>query len=142
MSGRELPGLGVTTSFNPLGLDGAGTGYFIAWDEQGAQGLYRVAPDSVPEKVLAVGDPFASSTVQSISQEAGIAEDGDIGFGLWLEDGSQHVVWLSGEQTKTLPVRAASGSTRSVVKPACSSRRMPEEILSNVVDGRGQAAFS
>ena len=109
LSGRELPGLGVTTSFNPLGLDGAGTGYFIAWDEQGAQGLYRVAPDSVPEKVLAVGAPFASSTVQSISGEAGIAEDGDVAYLVWLEDGSQHVVWLSGEQTKTLPVMGGVG---------------------------------
>ena len=103
LSGRPLPGLSELVDFQPLGLDGAGTGYFIAWDET-SHGLYRVSPTAQPEKILAVGDPFATSTVQSISQEAGIAEDGDIGFGLWLEDGSQHVVWLSGEQTETLPV--------------------------------------
>ena len=109
LSGRPLPGLSELVDFQPLGLDGAGTGYFIAWDEQGAQGLYRVAPDSGPEKVLAVGDPFASSTVQSISGEAGIAEDGDVAYAVWLEDGSQHVVWLSGERTKTLPVVGGVG---------------------------------
>ena len=103
-----LPGLADPIDFQDFGIDGQGTAYFLIFDAS-KNALYRLSRSSQPEKIIGAGDEFGGSTVGRIGVgDAGslaVAENGDVAFSVHLENGGQHVVWISRGQMESLPVR-------------------------------------
>ena len=127
---RALPGFEDAFGAYSFGIDGAATAYFLA-NAGSADALYRARRSSRPEKIMATGDDFAGAAVESIGDLA-VAEDGDVAFPLYLDNGDQRVVWLSGDQTASLPVRDP-GRVFSVSKSA--------GVLFEGNAGRGQGLY-
>ena len=100
---RPLEGLEGPADTHAFGIDGMGTTYFLAHDGSGS-GLYRARRFSVPERIIATGDEFAGGTVDSLGQgELAVAEDGDVAFAVYLQNGDQYLVWMSAGQMETVP---------------------------------------
>ncbi len=100
---RPLEGLEGPSDTHAFGIDGMDTTYFLAHDFS-ESALSRARRFSVPEKIIGSGDEFAGGTVDSLGQgELAVAEDGDVAFAVYLQNGGQYLVRMSAGQMETVP---------------------------------------
>jgi hypothetical protein len=83
-----LPGLTGATNIVETGIDNTGTVWFIA-DAAGRRGLYR-RQFADAEKMLATGDPFNGTTVNTLSNLS-VSTDGTAGVRVNSPGGIEHV---------------------------------------------------